>query len=128
MVDVELSNAIESGTFGEGLLTTLNMRIPPGFRIDEPVTICIEPDFIADGFEMVPAQAGDPLEVVIMLAGDFDADMDVDIDDLVEVIVNWGPCPKPPPAPPRSSCSGDANGDGQVDVNDLALVILNWTS
>jgi hypothetical protein len=57
--------------------------------------------------------------------GDVDGDGDVDVDDLIGVILGWGPCPAPPAA-----CPGDVaphpGGDGQVDVEDLILVILNW--
>jgi hypothetical protein len=44
----------------------------------------------------------------------------VDVDDLVAVILEWGPC---------SGCRADfepPGGDGQVNVDDLVAVILNW--
>jgi hypothetical protein len=44
------------------------------------------------------------------------------VNDLVLVIVQWGPCPAPP-----NPCAGDLNDDGFVDVGDLVLVILNWS-
>jgi hypothetical protein len=121
-IDVELSNVVPSGTMSEGLITTLNLRIPPGYPL-EPLSICIEPDFIALGFRMIAAEAGPPLEVTITLAGDLDGDLDVDVGDLVQVVVNWGPCPAPP-----GPCPGDVNKDGAADVDDLVLVVLNWTS
>jgi hypothetical protein len=55
---------------------------------------------------------------------DIDGNCAVDVDDLVLVILNWGPCP-----PPSESCPGDVdscNGNGVVDVDDLVEVILNW--
>ena len=52
---------------------------------------------------------------------DLDCDGDVDVDDLVIVIVRWGPCPGAP-----DPCAGDADGDGDVDVDDLVAVITNW--
>jgi hypothetical protein len=53
--------------------------------------------------------------------GDIDDDGDVDIDDLLAVILAWGPCPAPP-----SPCAADLTGDGQVNIDDLIAVILNW--
>src|SRR6185503_4715182 len=38
----------------------------------------------------------------------------VDVDDLIAVILQWGPCPALP-----SPCSGDSTGDRRVDVDDM---------
>lgn len=51
--------------------------------------------------------------------GDVNGDGVVDVEDLVQVILDWGPCPPP--------CPSDLNGDGEVDVEDLVAVILNWS-
>jgi hypothetical protein len=58
---------------------------------------------------------------VYTCAGDADHDCDVDADDLVLVILQWGDtCP----------CTADVNpslcGDGDVDADDLTTVILTW--
>jgi hypothetical protein len=45
----------------------------------------------------------------------------VDVDDLIAVILGWGPCPSPPAA-----CPADVNASGAVDVDDLIAVILAW--
>jgi hypothetical protein len=45
----------------------------------------------------------------------------VDVDDLVAVILAWGPCPTPP-----ASCDADTNASGAVDADDLLSVILAW--
>jgi hypothetical protein len=45
----------------------------------------------------------------------------VDVDDLVAVILAWGPCPKPP-----AECPADIDDSGAVDVDDLVAVILGW--
>ncbi|MHC5028121.1 MAG: dockerin type I domain-containing protein [Planctomycetota bacterium] len=52
------------------------------------------------------------------LDGDVTGDGVVDVSDLVEVIVNWGPC---------CGCAADVNADGTVDVTDLVEVIVNWS-
>jgi hypothetical protein len=44
----------------------------------------------------------------------------VDVDDLIAVILGWGPCGKP------QNCAGDVNNSGAVDVDDLIAVILGW--
>jgi hypothetical protein len=41
----------------------------------------------------------------------------VNVDDLIAVILNWGPC---------AACPADINQDGQVNVDDLITVILGW--
>jgi hypothetical protein len=50
---------------------------------------------------------------------DIDDDDDVDADDLMQVIDQWGVCPDP--------CVADIVHDGQVDVTDLIAVIGAWT-
>jgi hypothetical protein len=55
------------------------------------------------------------------IPGDANGDGSVDVDDLIAVILGWGPCPKPP-----AECPADVNDSGTVDVDDLIMVILNW--
>jgi hypothetical protein len=50
---------------------------------------------------------------------DLDGSGGVDVNDLVLVILGWGPCPT------GGDCA-DVNGDGMVDVIDLVEVITNW--
>jgi hypothetical protein len=52
--------------------------------------------------------------------GDINGSSAVDINDLVQVITHWGPCPPP------SLCPGDVNGDGVIDINDLVMVVTHW--
>jgi predicted outer membrane repeat protein len=51
--------------------------------------------------------------------GDCSDDDVVDVSDLTEVIVAWGPCP-------GQCCLADFDMDEDVDVDDLQTVILNW--
>jgi hypothetical protein len=53
--------------------------------------------------------------------GDTNNSGTVDADDLVNVILAWGPCPNPPAA-----CPGDVNGSDAVNADDLITVILHW--
>ncbi len=57
----------------------------------------------------------------VVRIGDVNADGQVDVDDLIIVILAWGPCPAPP-----ASCPADVDGNGDVDVDDLVMVIVNW--
>ena len=57
----------------------------------------------------------------IVEPADVNGDGVVDVNDLVLLFVNWGPCPDPP-----APCPGDTNDDGAVDVNDLVVVFENW--
>jgi glucose/arabinose dehydrogenase len=52
--------------------------------------------------------------------GDVNVSASVDVDDLIAVILGWGPCTAPPSVCP------DVNGSGTVDIDDLISVILNW--
>lgn len=49
--------------------------------------------------------------------GDVNGDGYVNVDDLLVVISQWGPCP---------GCSGDLNGDGVVGVDDLLVILAHW--
>jgi plastocyanin len=48
---------------------------------------------------------------------DVDGDGTIDVNDVLAVIGDWGPCP---------GCGTDTNGDGVVDVNDILYVIAAW--
>lgn len=48
---------------------------------------------------------------------DLSGDGMVDVQDLVEVILNFGFC---------EGCAADLDGNGEVDVPDLIQIILNW--
>jgi probable HAF family extracellular repeat protein len=50
--------------------------------------------------------------------GDSNGDGEVDVDDLTNVVLDWGT--------DGSGHGGDVDGSGIVDVDDLTLVILGW--
>ena len=54
--------------------------------------------------------------------GDVNCDGEVDVEDLTQVILEWGLCEEIPP----EKCAADINGDGAVTVVDLSLLITNW--
>lgn len=53
--------------------------------------------------------------------GDADRDGDADFDDLIAVLVAWGPCPPP------DLCDPDLDCDGDIDFNDLITVLASWS-
>ena len=57
VVDVELSNVTDAGTFGVGPLVTLSLLAPPG-TLQQTITISVVPDTFDDGAAEVPASAG----------------------------------------------------------------------
>jgi hypothetical protein len=57
----------------------------------------------------------------LLCPGDTNADGVVDVQDLVDVVLSWGPCSAGP-----DSCPADTNDDGAVDVQDLVSVVLAW--
>ena len=50
--------------------------------------------------------------------GDTDGDGFVTVDDLLNVLGNFGSCP---------CCPTDFDGDGYVNVDEVLAVIANWT-
>jgi T5SS/PEP-CTERM-associated repeat protein len=69
------------------------------------------------------ADSGGPgvvrLRVTSTCPADTNGTGNIDVDDLLDVINNWGSC---------SGCAADTNGSGAVDVDDLLEVINNWGS
>lgn len=57
--------------------------------------------------------------------GDIDDNGTVNVDDLLGVITNWGPCPQA-----LAFCAGDVAplpvGGGSVNIDDVLAVITNW--
>jgi hypothetical protein len=49
--------------------------------------------------------------------GDLDGNGAVDVQDLVDLILSWGPC---------AGCAADLDGDDAVGVTDLVALILAW--
>lgn len=67
---------------------------------------------------------GVPDECEEPLPGDATGDGLVNVQDLLAVIIAWGPCPEPPIP---GNCPADLDGNGQVGVADLLLVINHWS-
>jgi heat shock protein beta len=95
-----------------------------------PVDLDGNPRINADGSEVdtgcgIPAVVDmgayeyqlEPIETVFM--GDIDGSGAVQVDDLILVLADWGPCE-------QDCCLADLDLDGQVGPLDLALVLQFW--
>ena len=52
------------------------------------------------------------------VSGDTNGDAQVDVDDLLDVLGSFGPCP---------CCPSDFDGNGIVSVDEVLDVIAGWT-
>jgi hypothetical protein len=76
-----------------------------------------------NGIQIKQAGGGNPCPANIVNTGT--SANKVDVDDLLAVISQWGPCPAPP-----ATCPANVNNNGtsanRVDVDDLLAVIGAW--
>lgn len=103
-----------------------DLPAPRGFAVlpESPIdcNLNLRPDAcdIAEGTSADVNENGipDECEDLESCPADVTGDGTVDVQDLVQVILDWGPC--------AAICPSDANGDLVVDVQDLVLVVLAW--
>ncbi|MHC5004239.1 MAG: M1 family aminopeptidase [Planctomycetota bacterium] len=105
---------------GEYALTVLDTivdqaaQLPLDGEVDDPA----DPAALPSG-EGLPGGAAVIRFTVPGPSGDVNGDGVVDVDDLLELIAAWGPCP--------ASCPADLDGNGVVDVDDLTIVLAGWS-
>ena len=123
-------------TRAAGICTWMRIRhvsacVLPRFRwawsLDGDGHAVLDDAFTSPGFGLEDVVTGHdyawcidaPFETVAcpFCAADVDGDGEVGVEDLVAVIVAWGPCP---------GCPEDVDGDGGVDVDDLVAVVAGW--
>jgi pyrrolidone-carboxylate peptidase len=75
-----------------------------------------------EGTKVTLREVTEYLDSVLGVPGDVNIDGRVDIDDLLNVINSWGPCPLPP-----MHCPADLDGSDAVNIDDLLYVINSWT-
>ncbi len=123
VVLIKLGNVTHSVTFDQRLLELSSVpdganrliatapptanRAPPGYYM-----------LMVLNAQQVPSVAR-IVRVGTQPSADVNGDGAVNVDDLIAVILGWGPCPAP--------CPADVNNSGTVDVDDLIAVILNWS-
>lgn len=113
------------------LSATLQIEIGEGFQpVDGQVLHIAKAASIAGKFDsvitppgMTVSYAGNEIliNVSIPCDGDINGSGSVGVDDLQEVIAQWGVCPAPP-----ALCTADLTHDGMVNVPDLMVVINAW--
>lgn len=81
------------------------------------VTVDLGPPFGVQTVNVVGFRLAGELTVDGFRAGDVDGDGDVDFDDLLAVLANFGPCP---------GCAGDLDFSGDVGFDDILTVIANF--
>jgi hypothetical protein len=97
-----------------------NFHLMPGspcIDAGDPATVVPQGTFDLDGD---PRLFGSRIDMGIdefRRPGDATGDHAVNVDDLIAVIVAWGPC---------TWSTADLNHDFQVNVDDLIIVIANW--
>ena len=60
------------------------------------------------------------LNPIALQAGDTNCDNQTNVDDLLNVINGWGPCPI------ETACDPDLNHDNLVGIEDLMIVLKSW--
>ncbi len=98
-----------------------NLRRRHDFLVCTPE---MSPDALsANGLLSNDSNASDHLIFCVDFAppciADINGDDNVNVDDLITLIGNWGGCKK---------CSSDINDDGQVNIDDLMEVLGSWGS
>jgi hypothetical protein len=78
-----------------------------------------DPACCANGWDASCQAQADKL--CLPCTGDVTGDSVVDVLDLVQVVLSWGPCPRPP-----TPCPADVMPDGVIDVQDLVDLVVNW--
>jgi choice-of-anchor B domain-containing protein len=96
---------------GAGVTPTSNMKVRFTANDGDPQSIV---EAGVDAFRVA--------ELLCSVPGDLDGDGTVGINDFLQLLADWGPCPAP--CPP--SCAADLDGDCAVGVNDFLIMLANW--
>jgi hypothetical protein len=119
------SSAIDGETAVIGALMFYNDGPGAGyvFELDGPDCnengIC-DPRDILEGTSCDINANGIPDECEDLCTGDVNADGEVNVDDLDDLLGMWGPCP------PEGPCMADFICDGVINVSDLLVLLGHW--
>jgi hypothetical protein len=108
----------------DALVTDINIHTltSPGISLSDH-------DFIFVNVSILATARGEEHTAIVRIdlpsvrdcPADTNSDGEVDVDDLITVILNWGACDKPP-----AGCLADVDDSGAVDVDDLVAMIVAW--
>lgn len=68
LIDLEFSNVLLSGRFGDGVLLTAEFMVPEVYSGSGLISVAAEVDTIADGFDELPIEIGSGVDIVIVPA------------------------------------------------------------
>ncbi|MHC4083034.1 MAG: GC-type dockerin domain-anchored protein [Planctomycetota bacterium] len=101
-----------------------NTAVPDGVTTDLDGNPRFSDDPDTPDCQQAPGTCGDPpvvdmgaYEFQIPCPGDINGDGAVDVNDFIQILVAWGPCP---------GCPADINGDGVVNVQDFLALLARW--
>ncbi len=98
-----------------GVMNDLSDLVVPALWITNASIIAHDGSIMAySGLQLLLLKPIDPP------VGDLDLDCRVGIVDFLNLLTDWGPCPK------GMDCFADLNGDGEVELIDLVLLLENW--
>jgi hypothetical protein len=113
-----------SGTTGGWFLREYELDSVPGFTPTSQFRLRFTAtDLPGQGSVIEAAVDGVSLYSIncTSVPGDVNGDGVVDVNDLLELLAAWGPCP------PGPSCPADFDDNGEVDITDLLFLLANWT-
>ena len=122
--DMLFDNFLLSGFATPGSLLEFEISIPKDFPTGDSVYVVAVPEEIADGFDVLDAEAGTVLELFVDVARPEDLNRDgvVDGADLGLLFVGWGEATDPP----AGQRTADLNDDGFVDGGDIGAILAAW--
>ena len=110
----QLAFNLPAGSGLNGSIHTYDWTVPA--EIDDSVWVRVRMDNA--GVDYLDVSNGS----FSIIKPDVNDDGYVGVDDFLDVLAGWGPCPDP--CPP--TCPADVDGDCTVGVDDFLLVLANW--
>jgi len=69
VIDMQLSNVVDTGTFATGIIASIEFELAADYAGPIEFNLSVDPDTIADGFEIVETTAANPLTIFIPAPG-----------------------------------------------------------
>jgi hypothetical protein len=100
----------------EGSIVDIIRGVEDGYHMSDDGSLIVVEVVLLDGRE-----GAFLIDVGGTCPADVDGNGSVGVQDMVNVVLAWGDCPRPP-----APCPEDVDGDGAVGVGDLVSVVLAW--